>query len=187
MDEKKGITGVDRIELADWWPSVKKQFCSAIPKLETVAVVKEVEGKTLIGLNFITDKAPYLVKNPQAGPVDREVPWREGNDTRSAYRDDLIRILIPRSYKPDIEWLSASVDLRYNQRQKDVTIECRLYLYASIDSRLTLPYHRCKYILRSSSADLAYEVPVKAERSRIRAIAQDTDGSLIRQTMNDAT
>jgi hypothetical protein len=43
--------------------------------------------KTLVALWFETDRAPFVVKNPEGGAITREVTWREGTAIRSATRE----------------------------------------------------------------------------------------------------
>jgi hypothetical protein len=49
----------------------------------------------IIGVDelFEVTRRPYVVRNPQAGAaVSLEVPWREGNATRSARRSELLTV-----------------------------------------------------------------------------------------------
>jgi hypothetical protein len=185
LDEEEGVVGVDKFEIADWWPSVNKHFSSTKPTLETVAA-KEIDKATVIGLYFRTNEAPYLVNNPNGGTIAREVPWREGNSTRTARRDDLLRLLVPMQYVPDIDVLKASVDVTCNMREQVITVSCELYIYSSTEYTLTVPYHRCIFSVTSSDEEEQYEIPVLAERGRLNNINKYTNGSLIKHTMREA-
>jgi hypothetical protein len=35
-----------------------------------------------------------VMRQGEQGPFERGVPWRDGNRTRSAHRDELLRVLI---------------------------------------------------------------------------------------------
>src|SRR5712692_8116422 len=99
IDEKAGlIVGAKHQDLASWWPQTQKEFPELAPELLSDLAVP-VDGQVVVGLLFDTSRAPFVVKNPshgQAGhPAQLEVPWREGTLTRSARRQDLIRLLVP--------------------------------------------------------------------------------------------
>src|SRR5262249_34476070 len=65
-----------------------------------------------------TDRSPYVVKNAlhgqaggASGPISLEVPWRHGTKVRSATRADLLRLMIPITKMPDVEWLDANLSV----------------------------------------------------------------------------
>jgi hypothetical protein len=98
-DEKANrVVGADGIDLASW------------PEPQDLVVT--FDGTPVVALLFTTDRAPYVVRNPDfgrvAGNIEREVPWRAQTAVRSAKREDLIRILIPVLSSPTIEVRSAS-------------------------------------------------------------------------------
>lgn len=158
VDEKKGIVGVPRGELAEWFPKVQACFADVAPDLFDLNI--SFSGKQITALFFYTDRAPYLTKNPHYGirpndPIEFEVPWRSGRRTKTAARADLLRLLYAQQPRPNIEVLTATLDGR---RQKSeigepqiewvrfgVIIE--LYLYSLLDRKLVIPFHRCSGIL----------------------------------------
>ncbi len=85
LDENRGVFGARGGDLADRWPRVASRCESAIPQLLHDRAVHTAEGD-LVALLFASDLAPYLVKNPafnvHPGPVEYEVPWREGSRKR---------------------------------------------------------------------------------------------------------
>jgi hypothetical protein len=96
VDELAGVKGAAQNDLATWWPQIKAQFEGPIPALRDVLI--HWKGATAVALCFETDQAPYLVKNPtygKGGPVQFEVPWRDGTSTRTATHSDLILLLSP--------------------------------------------------------------------------------------------
>lgn len=112
IDEEKGVCGAPPCELAEWMPSVRKYFDEVAPAMTDVNV--PVDGKVVVAMVFETDRAPYAVKNPKfgqrdAGPVQWEIPWREGRLTRTARRHDLLRLLAPLMAMPEIECLEFAV------------------------------------------------------------------------------
>jgi hypothetical protein len=89
-----------------------------VPSLRNFAL--RFNDVTLVALCFETDRAPYVVLNADFGtvrgdPAKREVPWREGNSTRSAKRQELLRLLAPTVRLPEVEILSAGANVRFGQ------------------------------------------------------------------------
>jgi hypothetical protein len=107
VDEKAGeLIGAAPLEMADWWAKVKKNFDGEAP---TPLHNRNLErsGVSLVALQFGSDLAPYVIKNPNGGQFSLEVPWRENNSTRSAKRENLLRILRPWVRAPNIEILTS--------------------------------------------------------------------------------
>jgi hypothetical protein len=98
VDEQRGVIGAIQNDLSNWWPQVKAQFNGPSPTLRDLLITwKE---KTVVALFLETDRIPYVVRNPaygkpNGGPVQLEVPWRDGTAIRSATHSDLILLLAP--------------------------------------------------------------------------------------------
>lgn len=152
LDEDQGVIGADRTELREWQQQVERHFDSLAPELLRDINVS-VDDKTVVALLFATDRAPFVVKNPEhgqsgGGAVETEVPWRDATAVRSARREDLIRLLTPIQRLPAIEVLDAS--LGCSQWQKDGpasglrwSFRAELYVVAPSHERVVLPFHRC--------------------------------------------
>jgi hypothetical protein len=95
------LYGVGEIELARWWPQVRKHFEEVAPEMTDISVWHD--GKRFHGLFFRSDRAPYVVRADSARADLLEVPWREGTATRSARRSELFRILSSTSSLPKVE------------------------------------------------------------------------------------
>jgi hypothetical protein len=96
------VTGASDIELADWWAQVTAIMDEGITPGLTPLVVPVGAGRSVVALYMTTERAPYLVKRQdQQGPFEREVPWRDGNRTRSAYRRELLRLLLAAVAPPE--------------------------------------------------------------------------------------
>jgi hypothetical protein len=68
----------------------------------TPLVVPVGPGQSVVALSMTTERAPYVVnRQAEQGPFEREVPWRDGNRTRSAHRDELLRLLAVAVPPPD--------------------------------------------------------------------------------------
>jgi hypothetical protein len=114
VDEGNGtVVGADEMELANWWPQMKSKFDSVAPTMLHNAPF-EIDGLTVVALCFDTARAPFVVKCTSCGYVEREIPWREGNSTRSASRDEVLRMLKPMVELPHIEIRDASLMLGYS-------------------------------------------------------------------------
>lgn len=112
VDETDGIVGVTAQEFSTWWSQVSKNFDPLAPSV--VECIVSYEGKAILALLVYTDRAPFLVRNPSygmqsCGPVELEVPWREMTSTRTARREDLLRLLVPLVKLPSVEVISASL------------------------------------------------------------------------------
>lgn len=161
LDEVKGVVPVAPVDVAEWRGQLAKQFDGVEPRF-TDLIVPTSSGP-VTALLFDTARRPYVVKNPVhgkqgGGPVSLEVPWRDGTATRSARREDLIRILTPIQALPSVEVLLASA--RYERRdalspedhplqiQKGVhfdwKIRLTLYVTPRTQDLIVLPVHRAR-------------------------------------------
>lgn len=149
VDEKAGrITNASNVEVADWNATLRAEFDREAPSLiHTLPVHKE--DTTVVALLFDSSRAPYVLKNPVAnqpgaGPVQFEVPWREGNAIRSARREHLLRILEPEARSPVLEILSGS--MMYRPGENDCwDYDLDLELFASVRGGCTLIAHRSSF------------------------------------------
>lgn len=186
LDEENGIVGAERRDLSTWWPQVQANFDGVSP--EVIDVIVPYQGGTLQALLMSTERAPFVVKNPVngqpgAGPVTLEVPWREGTRVRSARREDLLRVLVPKSRLPRIEVLDVRllglgefnrVESRYNA-QSDKEYSWRffinMYLVPFENNRVILPFHHTDVLVEAEPALPSTEFP------RVR---MTTDGESLR-------
>lgn len=144
LDEKKGVMDLEDIEVANWYPQVEKRFDQGVaPDLKCVNV--PVEDKYVVALYFETTRAPFVIKNPNGGKIEREVPWRTGTRTTSARRQDLIKLLYPRVLMPKIEIQKISF---YNLGSGSLrgpnawNFRVELYVIPKNEDAITLPIHK---------------------------------------------
>jgi hypothetical protein len=160
LDEAKGVVGVEPPDLADWWAAVTSHFDGGIcPSLKDVIV--PVDGKTLMCLHLETQRAPYVIRNPayntpKGGPVELEVPWRDGTRTRTATRNDLLRMLVPTLAQPAVEILDGRGQLTTNKQHSYPSnsaselilgFHISIYIYPRSEQTVVIPFHRCRCIL----------------------------------------
>jgi hypothetical protein len=152
VDEKgKRIPGVPSTEFSNWYASLKKYFEEAWAPDPELTINVPWKSITVVALLFETNRAPYVIKNPQPRQIQSEVPWREGNSTRTARRRDLLRLLVPLQKMPELELISAHLDAwKRMQGQLDdwairFALELKLYVLPRDTSRISFPGHRSTF------------------------------------------
>jgi hypothetical protein len=155
VDEKaKAVPGADYKELANWFPTVQAQFDEMSPMLQDLNV--PYQGGNVATLCFETDRAPFVVRNPEGGRIGHEVPWREGTKTRSARRADLLRLLTIRAALPEVELLSASLSVSLEKSGvAKWTLSGALYISPESGHRVVIPYHRSRAAVELKQANLS--------------------------------
>lgn len=193
VDEEKGVVGVNNEELANWSAQVRTEFDGLAPQILRDLNVP-VKGRTVVALLFDTDRAPYLVKNPAygqaaGGPVQLEVPWREGRSTRSASRSDLLRILSPIEKNPSFELLDAWLKVYperadynpdgplYSDDPKNLTWKLNMEFYAAprTDARVVIPFHHCT---------ASFKIPERIPVTQFESIVMEPLSSLVQRGGN---
>ena len=154
VDEKRGVVGVAYDELANWHSKVVSQFDGIAPTMIDINV--PYGNQTVVALLFETDRAPFVVKNPDFGnkgvSISHEVPWREGTKIRTANRSDLIRLLVPALSLPEVETLGGELRLRANgQGEYSWHLALNLYVTPQVNTPLVIPFHRCEVKVRLST------------------------------------
>lgn len=144
VDEEEGVIGAEHNELSVWFQQVKQCFVDIFPSLFDLNV--PVDGKTVVALLFDTVRAPFMVKNPAhghkgGGPVEFEVPWREGTRIRSARRSDLMMILVPQTRLPEFEIRKG--EIIYQKSFNSYKMQLTAYIIPRTDERIIIPFHKC--------------------------------------------
>ena len=85
LDEGDRQTHSVANEMAEWWPRVVGEFHQGAPRCRSR--LRSTGKASLVALVFETDQAPFVTRNPRfglpdGGPVELEVPWREGTSVR---------------------------------------------------------------------------------------------------------
>lgn len=155
VDEKTGrVLGAGHQELANWWPQVERWFSEVPPGLASLQVPTPV-GKSVVALLLQTDRSPYVVKTPQSsGAVEREIPWRSGNRTRSASRAETLSSVVAEAVAPQVEVISAVVaisvlpattgnpDLHLDPVPERLSLYGEVEMYLDVSAPVTFPQHR---------------------------------------------
>jgi hypothetical protein len=161
-EHAKTIVGAEQGYLNDWWPQIKRQFENGhAPELDRDLVVS-FEGTNVVALLFQTNQPPYLVKVTR--PVETipkeykkdystlpkfEVPWREGTSTRTAMREDLLKLLRPLTAIPDFVVRTAKL----SADNGTAILELGCYVSPQNDKTLTIPFHSCDGWYHSADSD----------------------------------
>ncbi len=152
VDEKgKRVPGVSSTEFSNWYAGLKKHFEEAWAPDPIVNINVPWKGIIVVAVLFETNRGPYVVKNPQPGQIQFEVPWREGNSTQTARRRDLLRLLVPLQKMPELELISASLDARKRVEGQignwaiRFDLSLGLYILTRDSSRISIPGHRSTF------------------------------------------
>jgi hypothetical protein len=145
LDEKAGaVRSAPLKELSSWWAQLERAFNGITPALLHVVSVR-IGDETVVGLLFDTSRAPFVVTVPTGGPIDRDVPWREGNRTRSATREDLLRVLVPATRAPRVDVLAGKLEViessTRGRREDRWSLELRIYLTPQTRDVVYVPFH----------------------------------------------
>jgi len=157
IDERgRSVTGADKKEMANWFPSVESEFNDRLAPSVICDLNIAYDGKTFVALLFDTSRAPYVVKNSMygkenGGPVSLEVPWRLETSIRSATRSDLIRLLLPLEQLPVVKILGAYLLSNITDTNTLAwRLEMKIYMVSRTKGKVVFPFHSC-----SASVDIA--------------------------------
>jgi len=142
IDEKShDVVGASKDELAAWYPGLNPCFDGPPPKLSMVENIHTDEG-VVVAMVFETDETPYVVKS---GQDTRDIPWREGNRTRSACRLELLRALTRATPLPVVDLLNAALSAEPDDSGKvcKIAFYAHLYVKPQTDKKVVFPRHDC--------------------------------------------
>jgi hypothetical protein len=168
-DKTGGVHDVSDTDVLDWWNQIVGKFDHTPPEMIRHVDVQVSEGEHVVGVAIASDRAPYVVKTGNPSP-SLEVPMREGTGTRSARRDELLRLLIPTVRLPEVVVLDANLRGEfYTQGGKSGTqsLSCmgqlRVYVEHNGNGLVTLPAHgmRGRVTIHEEVFDLSIEPPVE--------------------------
>lgn len=93
VDEDGGrLVDPGHVEPGEWRARVERCFSELAPEMAILTV--PVSGAVVTVLAFDSSRAPYMANTTGAGGVNFEIPWREGNATRTARRSEILRSLV---------------------------------------------------------------------------------------------
>jgi hypothetical protein len=150
LDEKYGVVGVDHSRFLSWHHKVAACFDGIAPQVTDLII--PINGSSIVALVFDTDRAPFVVQNPVfgtqgGGPVQWEIPWREGTAIRSSGRRDLLKLLSPHQSVPVFEVLSGVLNARLDEANPQRLLwqlSLSLYNLTLSDDRIVIPFHKCR-------------------------------------------
>jgi hypothetical protein len=157
VDQSKGVVPFVPADAAQWSGELAKEFDGVTPAF--VHYNLEWNGQIFTALAFDTDAAPYVVFNPKrgqpnSGPFDREIPWREGM-TRSAKRAEIVLITRPAARLPIVNLIGGRLTVTNNDTSPSHRWYADLKFYAASETlgRMFLPQHGVRGWLTTSTGD----------------------------------
>jgi hypothetical protein len=172
VDQKIGVVPFHAQDAARWRDQLGKEFDGFAPLFTHYDL--DWRGQPFSALVFETDAAPFVVLNPNrgqpnSGPFDREVPWREGR-TRSASRAEVIRIARPSARLPIVEVIAGRVTVtdRVTASFHNWAVELSLYGVSETLGRMFLPFFGLRAHIATSAGE---EIPL--DRPTVNANSED--------------
>ncbi len=152
VDERNGITGWSRPDMASLLPQIWSHFEGDAP---VTNIVNITQGDVkLTALAFHSTRPPYIVKNPDHGTkghvIDREIPWRDGTRIRTARREEVMMLLLEHSLAPQIEIFGGtamksrfrSVENPSPDGEIEVMVQLDFYVMPRSLNPIVIPHHR---------------------------------------------
>lgn len=144
---------------ANWLPQLHSYWPDLVPGIIWHLSVP-YGGVSTVAYLFDASRAPYTVKVSGQGKVDREVPIREGARTRSARREDLLRMVVPAVRKPTVEVLRALLDLNPGSKtdaSEGLWLSATLWI-ENVTDTIFVPHHTCQgSVLFSKSGGVDFD------------------------------
>lgn len=124
------VCGAGREERAIWWDQVVSRFDTRHPPMQDVAF-DHADGP-LVALCFDTSESPFVIRTGGNNP-EREVPWREGTLTRSAYRHELLSLFEVAVPLPQMSLLGPVVTATVVGSSLEWVLSASLYVHADVE------------------------------------------------------
>ena len=143
------LVGTTPIEISNWHQQILAEFDGAIaPDLTHVNI--DTEQGLVVALSFDTRRAPYVIKNPDGGRIQFEVPWRDTTRVRSAHRRDILQIFEVELSKLRFENVVFDLMLERDEDRPRVfwRFSGQAYFLAEPGKTFHVPLHRCKARMR---------------------------------------
>lgn len=182
------VPGVQTRDVASWWQQLRKHFDGESPTPVSINIA--YKGVVVVALLVETDRAPFVVKNPQFGTkgviISHEVPWRESTAIRTAGREHLVRLLLASVKAPPFELRALTACMKkLVGNTKRVELKGAGYLGYLGETRIHVPDHLAKGKVQSASGG---EMPIitakmhptmRSDRSGNQSISGSGSSSLV--------
>lgn len=150
------LTGFPAEDTAAVWRRLLREFNGHHAPEPSTDVRVPWKNSAVLAIRFETDQPPYVVRNAASGPVDWDVPWRTLTETRSATREQLLRILVPVSRQPtvDVRPSTLFIEERDGEEKRDFwQVALALYIVPPEDGRYVYPFK--DFVVDVSVGDVA--------------------------------
>lgn len=156
IDEESGRLSPLKDEASIWYAKLCAKFEGLAPRqLDHITV--PVDDFLLHVFVFETDRAPYVVHvlDKDERPTGQfEVLYRTATLTRSARREDLLRMLVPAIVGPELEILGCHVADRVGKSGAPVVVNLVLYCMPRTVGVVGMADHRLRIDLWTDTAKL---------------------------------
>lgn len=171
IDESGQVHDVSGTEVLDWWSQIVPAFDQTPPEMSRHMDVAIGPGESVVAIAISSDRAPYVVRTGNPKP-SLEIPMREGTGTRTARRDELLRMMLPTVRVPPTVVLSADVSAQYigyngNPPTLRVNGAIRLFFEHAGTQMATLPVYgmRGRIAFGDEVFELSVRPPYNSEKS----------------------
>lgn len=176
------IPGVNPTEFQNWWGQVRKIFNEDFPvPIERRVIYGKLQ---VMAVAFLTNLAPYVITVPEKEVgFSREVPFREGQDTKSATRSQLVRILAPVNRLPLIEILTCSATVGIGQPggtddwSYSWSLDAKLFIAQPADQHTTLATHKSEAAIILDGVEI---LSLDVRQIQVSGVSQSQDATAVR-------
>ncbi|TKD03398.1 hypothetical protein [Polyangium fumosum] len=148
-ERNRSVCGAATCDVAGWYLPLRKLFDGEVaPDLMETLVVPH-ENTSVVVVQFDTGRAPYVTKVPPQEGCNCprfEVPYRSGNSTNPARREDLLRILEPMIMAPGVDFLTVGIN---DDNLSRIEVTVAMYVAPVGAGKAVIPTHRCALGLRA--------------------------------------
>lgn len=180
IDEKDGsIYDTSDTDILNWWNQIVGQFDQVPAEMVRHIDVPISATESVVGIALSSDRAPYLVKTGSARP-SLEIPMREGTGTRTARRDEVMRMLAPALRVPTVTTLGSTFSASHHpaivpdlnsgnnyQREESVGVNGTAEFFVEHDGRdlVTLPSHSMTGVMEIDDLSFMLDVTPNSYQS----------------------
>ena len=151
---------------AEWWAQMSSSFDEVAPDLVRHMRITVGPEEHVTGLLFDTTRIPYVVKRDATSIGEREIPIRDGTRTRSAFRHEILQLLVPALSTPPAVLLESRLTISWNaarEAREDLPSSqpvpesahvggtAKLYLEHLASQPVKLPVHGMRGLFRCAS------------------------------------
>jgi hypothetical protein len=152
VDEKEGMVTLDNVDVTPWYQNIKKEFDGQAPNFRHYNI--QCKAGLIVALLFVGGESLYQVKTAHFGKekgerCQFEVPWHEAGTTRTATRNEILGMLLPKVKKPSLEIIHARLEYKPN---KALACWGQFYVVPQNGDELFFPFHKVAAVVISGGS-----------------------------------